>query len=273
MTQRVVCVLSGGGAKCAAQVGALKALAERGLPVAHYVGTSMGAVIAAMFASGLDYEAVLSRTTGITRPDVASLSPGMVLGFFSKALLKAEPLRETIAELVPVARFADLPIPLTITATDERSGELVLFGAGGRDMVPLHDALYASCALPVYYPPARIGDRDYVDGGLRAVLPLDVAAQFEPDLLFTVDVGPSFGEEPAEAPAFIPPIVRAHGDALHVMMADQTERLLARWPEDDPRLVLVRPPIEGQSTFAVDKVIGYVEAGYRAAVRALAVPA
>ncbi|HXV86367.1 MAG TPA: patatin-like phospholipase family protein, partial [Gemmatimonadales bacterium] len=58
---RVAVVLSGGGAKAAAHVGALKALEERELTPSRYVGTSMGAVVAACFASGLDYDTVLKR--------------------------------------------------------------------------------------------------------------------------------------------------------------------------------------------------------------------
>ncbi len=268
--ERLVSVLSGGGAKAAAQIGALRALEDRGLTPSHYVGTSMGAVVAACFASGLSYADVLRRITAVTRRDVAALSPGAILGLFADSLLRDEPLRDTIARLVPARQFADLRIPLTVTAVDARNGELVLFGVGGRSRVSLIDALYASCALPMYYPPAVIGDREYLDGGLRAVLPLDVAAQFDPDLVYAIMVGPSLLDVPRENGSRMPAMVRVHNTAMRILMASQTEAVVNRWKQARVPLILVRPQLEQEATFAVDSAVRYVEHGYRAAMRALA---
>lgn len=266
---RVVCVLSGGGAKAAAHLGAIKALEEWGLAPAHYVATSMGAVIAACLAAGWKYEQLVPRFLAIRRSQVAVPSARMLLGPFAGHVLRGTPLRETIALLVPAMRFDELRTPLTVTAVDAKNGELVLFGAGGIAHVPLVDALYASCALPLYYPPARIGDRRYVDGGVRAVLPIDVAADFRPDVIVAVSVGPSLYEEPSLKPARLPPMVRAHGEALRIMMAAQTEEVLARWKNGPVPLVLVQPPLDAEATFAVDNLGRFVEGGYRAAYRAL----
>ncbi|HNT71870.1 MAG TPA: patatin-like phospholipase family protein, partial [Methanothrix sp.] len=63
---------------------------------------------------------------------------------------------------------------------DLDTGELIVFGDGGED-VPLADALFASCALPVFYPPVQLLGRRLADGGLRGVVPLDVAARFPAD--------------------------------------------------------------------------------------------
>jgi len=236
----------------------------------QYVGTSMGAVIAACFASGLPYDEVLRRITSVSRRDVAGLAPGALLGFFGESLLRDAPLRETIESLVPARRFEDLACPLTVTAVDAGNGELVLFGAGGRPHVPLVDALYASCALPLYYPPGVIGDRSYVDGGLRAVLPLDVGAAFEPDAIFAVMVGPSMHDDPPPNGAKGPGLIRAHNRAVRILMAAQTEMLLARWRREDPvPTILVQPSLDQDATFAVAAAGRYVEEGYRAASRAL----
>ena len=265
---RVVCVLSGGGAKSAAHVGALRALEEWGLAPGHYIGTSMGAVIAACYASGLDYEEVLVRISQVTRRDVARLSPLAVMGTFSPALLRGDPLRETIAALVPAARFDELKTPLTVTATDAASGQLVLFGAGGWSDVSLVDALYASCALPVFYPPAHIDGRAFIDGGLRAVLPLDAVEQFDPDLIFAVNVGPVLEKSAAEE-TFLPAMVRAHDTSTRIMMAEQIAETIERWRQSRVPLILVEPMLE-PGTFAVAKALAHVEEGYRTAYRELA---
>jgi NTE family protein len=264
----VVGVLSGGGAKAAAHIGALRALDERRLTATHYVATSMGAVVGACFACGLGYDEVLKRILSISRGHVAKPSPTLLLGPLAKSFLSAERFRETIATLVPARAFSELETPLTVTAVDVGTGELVLFGAGGR-RTPLLDALLASCSLPLYFPPVEIAGRSYADGGLRAVLPLDVAAVFDPDLLFAVRVGPTFSAEPPERSSWAPPLIRAHNSAMRILMAAQTDATIARWRDGPIPLVLVEPQVEQEATFAVDKVVGYVEEGYRAACRAL----
>lgn len=263
----MVVVLSGGGAKAAAHVGAIKALEEWGLTAGHYVGTSMGAVIAAGFASGLTYEEMLVRIGRVSKGDVARLAPFSLVGPFASALLRGGPLRETISGLVPARRFGELGVPLTVTATDMESGNLVLFGAGGSD-APLVDALYASCALPVLYPPGRIAGRRYADGGLHAVLPLDVAAQFSPDLIYAVNVGPTLGPEP-EGQSMLPGMVRTHDLATRIMMAVQIAATIERWRGSSTPLVLVEPKVT-QGTFGVSNAFSHVEAGYRAAASELA---
>ncbi len=268
--QRVVCVMSGGGAKAAAHIGAMKAAEEADLWPAHFVGTSMGAVMAAGFAAGLSYEQMLRRITGISRSDVARPSATLLFGPFADSLLSPGPLRETIAELVPAKEFSDLATPLTVTAVDIDSGDFVLFGAGGREHVPLVDALYASCALPVYYPPALIGDRRYSDGGLRSVLPLDVAYELDPDIVVAISVGPSLYAEAPEGGAFAAPMLRAHDRTVRILMARQTEREIARWVDADVPLLLVEPYHRQRSTFDVSGAVAYVEEGYRAAIRAFA---
>ncbi len=266
---RVVAVLSGGGAKAAAHVGAIEALHERGILPVHYVGTSMGAVVAACFASGLTYREVLKRIMRVTRRDVAAFSAGAVLGWFAPSLFRAGPLRGTIERLVPVRRFDELKYPLTVTTVDGDSGELLTLGAGGRSHVPLLDALYASCALPLYYPPGRIGDRMCLDGGIRAVLPLGLAAAFEPDVLFAVDAGPSLHAERVENRSPAPAMVRGHDSAMRILMASQAEEEIARCRKGPVPLLLVRPIRRQSATFAVEDIVSYVEEGYRAATRTL----
>src|SRR2546422_4006363 len=147
---RVVAVFGGGGAKSLACAGAWRALREAGLEIAHIVGTSMGAVIGAALASGATYDEVVIAARSLSRRDVAPIDPlALVKGVFAGNLFKPEGLRRAIERLVPATRFEALQTPFTLTATDLDSGELLLFGAGGRVDVPLHDALYASCALPL----------------------------------------------------------------------------------------------------------------------------
>ena len=144
---RVVAVFGGGGAKSLAHAGAWRALLEAGLQPLHIVGTSMGAVIGAALAAGSTYQRIVDIALSLQKKDFAALDAwSLAKGVFAGSILKPDPLKRTIARLVPATRFGDMQIPLTVTATDLDSGELVLFGALGQD-APLVDALYASCAL------------------------------------------------------------------------------------------------------------------------------
>ncbi len=271
---RVVGVFGGGGAKSVACAGAWRALTEAGLTPSHLVGTSMGAVIAAAFASGATYDEVVIAGRSLSPRDVARVDPlALLKGAFATHLLKPEGLRGVIERFVPATQFAQLRIPLTITATDLDSGELVLLGASGLADVPLHDALYASCALPLYFPPLALDGRRLVDGGLRAVLGLEPASQIPADLVVAIHVGPGFDEPPPPSSPVLarlpPPLIRAHGEAIRVMMAAQVERLIKDWPREAPRLLVVRPIAEREATFAVGAAERYLQAGYDATKRCL----
>lgn len=263
-------VLSGGGAKTAAHLGACRAVREAGFEPVWYVATSMGAVIAAGLASGLGNDELLERMTRIAGRSVVRNPMAPVAGLFSRSLLRQGPLRQAIEQLVPARRFSDLTVPLTVTAVDLDTGELVLFGSGAQ-IAPLIDVLCAGCALPMYYPPVLLGGRRYGDGGLRGVLPLEPASELNVELVIAVDVGPGFDLAPPVEPARAPPMVQAHDEAVGILMAANSESQLALWRADPnrPPLVYVRPRIERNATFRVDRVREYASEGRRATREAL----
>jgi NTE family protein len=136
------------------------------------------------------------------------------------------------------------------------------------------DVLCASCALPVYFPAQKVGGRRCGDGGLRGPLPLDVAARLARETVVAVDVGPGFDEGGARG-SVIPPVVQAHDDAAGILMANATAAQLALWRADAgrPSLVYVRPRVERNATFRLDRMRQYADDGYRATREALAAAA
>ena len=266
----MVLVFSGGGVKAAAHIGAWRAITEAGMAPSRIVGTSMGAIIGAALASGCSPDDLSEKVSSIKRGDVAALNPlALFAGIRARSVLRASPLRRTIERIVPARRFADLEIPLTVTTTDLDSGKQVLFGAGGED-APLVDVLYASAALPVYYPSTVINGRRLGDGGIRSVLPLEVAAKAPCDFVIAIDTGPGFEERGGAAPR-IPPLMRAHGDAVGILMAGTTQSTLEWWRRTDglPKLLYLRPKVESGVTFEVEKIRDYESRGYLAAVEML----
>ncbi len=275
MPRAITAVLSGGGAKAAAHLGALEILAQNGIVPTRFVATSMGAVVAAGLAAGLSVAEVETRLRRIRKDDVAKFDRTALLkGVFAPSLLNGHRLRETLGTLLPVSSFAELKLPLSVTAADLDTGELIVFGSGGVVDVPLADALYASCALPVHFPAAELMGRRLADGGLRAVVPLEVAARFPADTVVAIDVGPGFDAVPSrDRPP--PALIRAHNDSQFVLMATNTALQVALWRATPgrPPLIYIRPETHRGETFAIGQADAYADAGRDAARLVLGRPA
>ena len=268
---RVVAVLSGGGAKAAAHIGAVSALAERGLTPAHYVATSMGALAGALLAAGLSAADAEARLMAVRREDIARPRITALLGgLWSGSLLRPAPFRRALARVLPVRRFEELAVPLTVTATDYDTGQGVRLGAGGEE-VDLLDAIEAACALPLYLPPVRVNGLRLVDGGLRAALPLWAAESLEAGLVVALDVGPRLDEVPAAEPAGVPALLRYADGAIGILMAHGSDAEIGRWRATPGRapLVVVRPRMPRHATFRTDLVPAHIEEGRRATLAAL----
>ncbi|MFS8639092.1 MAG: patatin-like phospholipase family protein, partial [Gemmatimonadota bacterium] len=179
--QRVILVLGGGGVKGMAHVGAWKALEEAGLQVAEIVGTSIGALVGACIAGGMGWRELAPLAVSLRKRDIVSMNGRSVLlnGIRQQSVFHGERLMEYIRTVLPVERFDELSLPLSMNAVDLETGETVWFGAGGRTDVPLADAVYASCALPLFYPPAEIGGQHFVDGGVGDALAVERALAYE----------------------------------------------------------------------------------------------
>ena len=256
-------VLSGGGAKAAAHIGAARALRDAGIVPVHWVATSMGSPVAAMLASGEDPDRVLERFLAVKRSDVLVTRRLVAFrGIWAKSIFKPEPLRETITRLVRPRSFADLATPLTVTAVEVMTGVEVAFGAGG-ESASLIDALCAACALPPYLPPEMVNGRAFYDGGLRAAVPLRQAEGIDCDAVVAMHVAPGFDElgTPVEVP---PPLIAATDTAMGWLMAGTSELMREQWNRRPgaPPLIWLRPVSDRGATFALDRAGAYAEAGY-----------
>jgi predicted acylesterase/phospholipase RssA len=268
-----IVVLSGGGAKAAAHCGAMKALAERGIVPARFVATSMGAVVAAGLASGMEPDVLVRTLMHEASPGLRPHPLAALAGLHLPGLLRPLPFRAAIGRIIAARTFAELRIPLTITAADVDRIESVVLGAGGLD-VPLLDALCATCALPPYLPAVTIEGRACRDGGLMGHLPLQAVGETGGLPVIAVDVGPGLdnGRDPRPEAAG-PALVRAVDESIGILMAQGAADQLARWRLERGPLVYVRPRTERNVTFRVDRARVYAEEGYlatRAALDALA---
>jgi NTE family protein len=209
---RIGLVLGGGGARGGAHVGVLRVLEELRIPVDAIAGTSMGAIVGALYASGMSVDAVESALLDTDWTRILSVRadrrsrevrrkqddphllvdfelgyrdgrlrvPGGIIGAHGPALLL-----ETL--LLPVAHIRDydeLPIPFRAVATDIVSGEPVVLRAG-----TLARSVRASMSIPGAFPAVAMDGRLLVDGGVVRNLPVEIIREMNVDVVIAVDVG------------------------------------------------------------------------------------
>lgn len=259
-------VLSGGGMKGLAHIGVLRALHERGLVPSLVVGTSMGSLVGATWATGMGPEEMTARARAIRKRDVFQIAHAdMALRRMrAPAVYRKEPLDALLQSLVGDITFDQLRYPLLINTVDLNSGSQVLWGRPGFRNVPVRDAVFASCALPGILPPREVGGRYCVDGAVVDTLPVIAAASAALQPIFAVDVGGSrVVRMGVESGGFAATYMRG----LEIVMQSLTSRSLATWTE--PPLVLVRPRVDHIPMFAFDHTDELLGEGYRAAIAAL----
>jgi NTE family protein len=264
---RIWAVLGGGGLKGLAHVGAWQAMEEAQVPIHGIVGTSIGALVGAMIAGGMGWEELVPMAFALQKSDIVRINRRAVLinGIRQESLFLGDPLRSYIERILPVKRWEDLRIPLQVNAVNLETGQTEWFGPGAHMDVPLVDALYASAALPVFYPPARIGDRVYVDGGAEHPFPLHRAAELGATGIVGVDVGSGRQSHPHKILA--EGMLAIHMRVFALMSWRKRSDMVAHWHE--PPLLFVRPRLEGYQTFDFDGIQYFLEEGYRATRTAL----
>jgi len=255
---RIGLVLSGGGARGIAHVGVLKVLDEMHIPIDAVAGTSMGALIGGLYASGMKPAEIEHLVQSLDwQGAFRDRPPRTVLGFRRKqddrnflvryslgvssegfelptGLVQGQKqtqlLREATLPVADITDFDQLPIPFRAVATDLETGKEVVMGSG--DLVT---AMRASMSAPGVFTPVELNGRLLIDGGLVNNLPADIARQMHVDVLIVVDVSfPLFGRDELTSPLAIT------NQAAAIMVRNRTlEKRAALSPDDiviDPQL-------------------------------------
>ena len=248
-----------------AHIGVMQALEERGIVPTLYAGTSIGAMLAAARVGGMMPEELARRAGTLRRRDLFRINHfGMLMERMrSPSIYLEDPLRDLARAVVPAGTFEDLPIPLLVNTVDLERGSPVIWGAPGLRDVYVQDAVYASCALPGYFPPGRVGGRLCVDGGVIDNLPVAIAS-LDADLIIAVDVGSTDLRPISDAMAlgFANIYMRAAATMMHALQ----QFPLTHW--NGPPMVLVRPRC-GEDWLSFTNIEATIEEGHRAARKAL----
>ncbi|HLJ27395.1 MAG TPA: patatin-like phospholipase family protein [Candidatus Angelobacter sp.] len=151
---------SGGFARGIAHIGVLKVLEEMNIPISCVAGSSVGALIGAVYCSGMSPKEMEKVAASVRLRHLARWNISRF------GVLSGQRMVRFMERLLGVKTFEGLRIPLAVTATDFATGEGVVFDSG-----PLINSLRASCAYPGMFPPVKIGDRLLVDGMLAHPVP------------------------------------------------------------------------------------------------------
>ncbi len=243
---RIGLALGGGAARGFAHIGVIQVLEEAGIKPDLVVGTSAGSLVAAMYASGK------------TGPEMAMLAQNMDEGaitdwaFPTRGLIRGEALARYVREQTGGRTIEQMKLPLGIVATDLDNGTPILFQRGDTGV-----AVRASSAVPAVFQPVRIGNREYVDGGLVSPVPVRFARQMGAEFVIAVDISS-------------PPDGNATGDVMKMLL--QTFAIMGKsinqFELRDADVVL-RPGLPGVSSADFSARLRAVQAGRDAATRLL----
>src|SRR6202047_2210668 len=282
---RICLVLSGGGARGMAHIGVLKILEELKVPIDCIAGTSMGAVVGGLYASGMTAAQIEATMRSLDwqeafrdappRRDLAfrrkqddrnflvrlplGLKHGRVL--LPKGLIQGQKLQETLRQLtLPFSNSTDfdlLPTPFRAVATDLLTGNAVLMDKGD-----LAIAMRASISAPGVFAPVETQGRVLVDGGLAENLPVDVARQMHADILIVSDV--SF---PLQSRSALDSALSISNQMLAILVRKDADRQRATLGPSD---LLVEPVLGPASSTDFTAANSTIAAGENAARAMLA---
>lgn len=262
--------LSGGGARALAQLGVLKVLDRHKIPVSYVAGTSVGAVIGAVYVTSEDaleaedrvLEHISSHGTGFNAETFARLAGnesgsvgalidigrGLWRAVRQEALVGGEEMRASLHGLLGDATFEAGRIPFATTALDLVSGRRMIFAAG-----PLVEAVYASSAIPGLFEPLELYDHVLVDGGWAEPVPVNTCHHLGAIHIIAVDV-----------PAARAPMAGKGGIATAFRADALTRDLLEENQLREADFVL-RPQVTVAHFADFSDAAGLIEAGERSA--------
>ncbi|MBQ7307060.1 MAG: patatin-like phospholipase family protein [Clostridia bacterium] len=174
--------LGGGGARGFAHLGAIKCFEENGIKFDYISGTSVGSLVGALYASGLNYQELYNIASKLTIKDIKKNKI-----FFMPD--DTDGIEAIIEKNCPVQRVEELQTPTSIVAVDLISGNEVDITSGN-----LAKAVAGSCCVPSVFNPVIFEDMHLADGGLSNNIPSDICKKHNCDIVIAIDVNPTRGQ-------------------------------------------------------------------------------
>lgn len=267
-----ILVLGGGAMRGMAHIGVIRAIVEARIEIDAIVGTSIGALVGARWAMGATVAELAADALSVTQTAVLkrNLKAYMIGGVAQPSIYDGEHYRDLIQRIVAPATFASLVRPLRVNALSLRNGDERWFGSGADGTLALVDAVYASGALPLIFPPLATADGDLlVDGGLKTMVGLLEAIRWGARRVIAIDVSEIM--DPSDTAWEFQGLVGIHGRVVQVLAEPQ--RTFIEGARGRVPTLHVRPPVNRWLSFTFTATPALMDAGYHAMKDALASPA
>lgn len=266
--------LGGGGLKGFAHIGVLQVLEDNHIPISYLSGTSAGALVAALYASGLSAYQIeeLSLTlqpsdyldynvSGFIRYILSRYLPGFDAPL--QGIIKGDKIQNIVHKWTGGKSLKDCSIPLVITACDIDSGREVIFTNQDLEwkagpVVVIQDALLseavrASISIPATFVPLDFAGMQLVDGGLKSMVPVTAQKVMGADYIMAVNLGSAYYREGVDG---IPAIISRSISILTYETSDTEQHLFAD--------LVVRPQVKSVGLDDLDEALSFIRAGRRA---------
>ncbi len=283
--------LGGGFLRGAAHIGALKVLAGEGYKPDLVAGTSAGSIIASLYCSGWSPEKLekialklkpgcfydpCSIITNFGDMAMAALLDFFNLPFYIKVplgLTSGKRLKAWLEGELKEKKFCGLGTTLAITAVDINTGQRIIFVKGDTEYdqlrvsndivfirgVNVADAVVASCAVPGFFTPKKIGIRLLVDGGLRENIPVEVLSLMGAETVIAIDVG--YDGEPYKK---INNIFQLLSQSLDIIASNRINTELENYAD-----LVIKPLLKNVAPWNFDLIPYCIEQGEKAALECI----
>jgi len=243
---KVGLALGGGGTRGFAHLGALRAFEEEGISFDYISGTSVGSLVAALYASGMSAEEMIEKAKELRVKDIRTSKLPFVPS-------KTEKLEEVMKEYIGDLVFSDLKKPLTVVAVDLISAKEVHIESGS-----VIKAVAGSCAVPAVFSPVEYEPYLLVDGGVQNTIPSDVLKNKGCKYIIAIDVNPARGYGTKSTK-----IIDVVAASIRIMMKANAEK--GKMYAD----IVISPDTKRFKSTRVEGGLELIEEGYRATMDAM----
>lgn len=263
--KRIALALSAGYFGFYHQAGVLKALIEANVRPAYICGNSAGALVASMYAAGLDPPEIKELLLSLNRKDFWDMQwPLDERGF---GLLGGGRFQNELSRVLPVATFEECRIPLTVGAYDLDVGRVKYFSSG-----PLIPSVYASCALPYLFKPVEINGRRYWDGGFAEKTPLSPFIALDDVDVVLISYLPPRDRETQKCTGllrFIPPLSALFADVPNDERKERDRVAVSLLQKSGKEVIALAPPRLALGPFSLNMAKSSFEQGEKGAAALL----
>ncbi len=244
--KKIGLVLGSGGSRGVAHIGVIKALEEAGIRPDYITGCSMGAVVGACYAAGMQVDEMMETVCRIKPFDLIDVSLGL-----RRSILKGNKMYDMLIQKIGDITFDNLLIPFACVASDMLSNKVITLNKG-----EVAKSVRASSSIPLVFQPVEYEGHLLIDGGVLCRLPIEQVREMGADAVIAVDVLDNTKEPVEKVSGFIGMICRVYD------MMDNNRTSYFKQLTDDGKTVWIVPEMKGMNQYKIKNLEQAYNEGY-----------